>query len=298
MTRRDMAMAKAVALMALGLVSIAQTIYIYKSVVDYRPPFPEMPVSKTLRDGPRLARNVLVVVVDGLRIDASNQMDTLNLMRDYGTDYISMAGLPSLSLPGDAVLFTGSWQEFSGVTTNWYEGPGPDSIFDEAERSNLTTSTVGYGSVDMMFGRSIDIKTGYAQDRDLLGQCLELIANGSYNLMAVHFSNLDREGHLHGGRSEQYLKAVADIDGYIAEILNHLNLNESVLIITSDHGHRDEVGHGGREREVLETPLVIAGRGIRRGLAPLTNQISHPRYPSSLGFRFLPSARVIRWSRP
>jgi len=263
MTRRETAITRAVALVALGLVSIAQTVYFYRSVVDYRAHFPEMPGNNELRKSPGLARNVLVVVVDGLRIDASYNMGTLNLLRDLGMVSISIVGLPSLSLPGDAVLFTGSWQEFSGVTTNWYKGPGPDSVFDEAKSSNLTTSTVGYGSVDMMFGRSIDMKTGYDQDRDILGQCLELMTNGSYNLMAVHFSSPDHEGHLHGGRSDQYMKAVADIDGYIAEILKHLNLNDSVVIITSDHGHRDEGGHGGREREVVETPLVIAGRGIR-----------------------------------
>ena len=99
MTRRGTAIAKAMALMTLGLVSIAQTIYFYRSVVDYRTPFPEMPENNALRESPGLARNVLVVVIDGLRIDASYNMGTLNLLRDLGIDSISMAGLPSLSLP-------------------------------------------------------------------------------------------------------------------------------------------------------------------------------------------------------
>jgi len=35
--------------------------------------------------------------------------------------------------------------------------------------------------------------------------------------------------------------------------------------VTADHGHVDEGGHGGAEPEVLSVPLVLAGRGIRRG---------------------------------
>jgi len=45
MTRGGMAIAKAMALMALGLVSIAQTVYFYWSVVDYRPYLPLLHVA-------------------------------------------------------------------------------------------------------------------------------------------------------------------------------------------------------------------------------------------------------------
>lgn len=267
--------AKIAALMVLAIATIAPSLYFYRGIVDYRPPFPQMPDETALRrNGPRLARSVLIVVVDGLRLDVSYNMTTLNLLRAQGADAISLVGLPSLSFPGDAVLFTGAWQEFSGVTTNWYTGPGPDSVFDEAKRSNLTTVTIGYGSLNMMFGRSIDNELDYEAwiDSSVLSQCLSLIKDGHFDLMAVHFESPDPAGHQYGGTSSQYREAAAKIDGYISEILQHLNLSESVIIITSDHGHRDEGGHGGGEREVVETPLIIAGSHVRNAILGTVNQ--------------------------
>jgi len=98
-----MAKVKATVLLALGLVSVAQSIYFFKTVVDYRPPFSEMPENHISRISLRVARSVLIVVVDGLGLNVSYHMDALNLLRERGVDTISMAGLPTLSLPGDAV---------------------------------------------------------------------------------------------------------------------------------------------------------------------------------------------------
>jgi len=37
------------------------------------------------------------------------------------------------------------------------------------------------------------------------------------------------------------------------------------LVVTSDHGHVDEGGHGGTEREVVRIPIVVWGAGVTRG---------------------------------
>ena len=37
------------------------------------------------------------------------------------------------------------------------------------------------------------------------------------------------------------------------------------LIITSDHGHRDDGGHGGDEEAVLHTPLIFSGDAVKEG---------------------------------
>ena len=40
---------------------------------------------------------------------------------------------------------------------------------------------------------------------------------------------------------------------------------ETIFIITSDHGGIQK-GHGGKHPEEIETPFIIAGKGIREGV--------------------------------
>ena len=39
--------------------------------------------------------------------------------------------------------------------------------------------------------------------------------------------------------------------------------DDSIIILTSDHGH-EGTGHGGQTMNEMETPLVIWGKGIRK----------------------------------
>ena len=54
-------------------------------------------------------------------------------------------------------------------------------------------------------------------------------------------------------------------DVRIARIVEAMDLQSSVLILNSDHGHTDTGGHGGWEEEVVVAPLVIVGEGIKPG---------------------------------
>src|SRR5262245_22299919 len=71
--------------------------------------------------GPALAPRVVMVLVDGLRLDASRRMAFLNTLRAQGADFDSSAGVPSYSRPGRAALGTGAWAEIHGATTNFHD---------------------------------------------------------------------------------------------------------------------------------------------------------------------------------
>lgn len=88
------------------------------------------------------------------------------------------------------------------------------------------------------------------------------------SLAAVVFDNPDHVGHVIGHDTPEYYAKLHEIDGYIARIVKAVEeagmLDETIFIITSDHGGINK-GHGGKTMLEMETPFIIAGKGIRQG---------------------------------
>jgi hypothetical protein len=82
----------------------------------------------------------------------------------------------------------------------------------------------------------------------------------------LHFIEVDQAGH--SGDPKAYARAVAAISARLEILLRRVNLATDAVIVTSDHGHaRPAGGHGGPEPDVARVPLLMVGRGIRRGVA-------------------------------
>lgn len=221
------------------------------------------------------SEHVVIIVVDGLRVDTSLNLNSFNSLRSLGNSFVSTTGLPSLSLPGITTICTGALPEISGVTTNWYTGVSPDSIFDRAKEANFNTAIVGnYGS---FFGKSVDteLKVDESQgsyDEQICEISIKHLKDAEPNLVLIHFASLDNAGHKYGGRSKEYVNVSLLIDSYITRIMSSLDLNKWTIILTSDHGHIDTGGHGGTEPEATLTPLVIGGRGIEKSQSDVVSQ--------------------------
>lgn len=224
--------------------------------------------------GEPLTDQVVIVLQDGLRLDTSRDLETWNELRAQGADLTVRTGQPTVSIPSFAVINTGAYQEISGVTTNWYEGPIPpvDSIYCEAQRQGLTTAMVQEAGGPKLFAQCLDsaifpevpIDDRRAGDDIILEQALTALEEHP-NLLWIHFSGSDWAGHNYGGASEEYQSMAGEIDARIARIAEAMDLQSSVLILNSDHGHTDSGGHGGWEEEVVVAPLVIVGEGIKPG---------------------------------
>jgi hypothetical protein len=75
---------------------------------------------------------------------------------------------------------------------------------------------------------------------------------------------VDRAGHRFGAASPEYRAAVARADEAIVRIARTLDPGREALVVTSDHGHLDEGGHGGTEPAVVAIPVVVWGAGAVR----------------------------------
>lgn len=264
-------------LAAVGYGAWQLTDFSWNAVVNYQSPFagPLPPGS----GGPPQARRVVLVVVDGLRLDTSRTMDTLNALREQGADFTAWTGQPSLSYPGWTVIASGATQEVSAVTTNWYKGPvRVDHLFAAANRAGLRTGVAGSPGWADLFGEAVDARVlvedpPNSTEIEPMLRTSEDVASGALGLLQqdlqfvlVHFPSPDLLGHGFGGASPQYADAVRRVDDHLAALLGGVDLADTTLVVTADHGMIDTGGHGGWEPVVLRVPLVLAGAGVRRGV--------------------------------
>jgi len=274
-------------LACLGIAYAAYTLadYSWNQVVDYRGPYAkqELPagesapadgtVVKPFGTDAQTGPMVVYVIVDGLRVDISKKMSTLNALRARGTDGVVRTSQPSLSFPNWTTLMSGAPQRISGVTTNWFEGRVPvETLIDTALAASRTVAVSAPTDFEMLYGVK---RTGHVFLRDweegtymtggIVDHAITLAKDAKPTLLVVHFPDVDEAGHSFGGASKEYLDAAMKVDADLGRLVTALQGPNTTFVVTADHGHIDTGGHGGPEDIVTLVPAVFAGRDIRVG---------------------------------
>ncbi len=277
---------------SLGLATFDSLSYYNSPYRGHSPLVEKLPDGKP---GEPIAKHVVLIVIDALREDTSHKMPVVDKLRGQGASRVSVVGQPSLSLPGWTVIGTGAWQEQSGFTTNFpLNAEDLDTLFLSAKRSGLKTALVGSAEWSQLFDQGVDVrdtpKASYSNEKEEYEDMDNILAYdtqlGQSGLEALkqqpdfallYFTGVDRAGHGYGGTSQQYLNAALLDDKYIGQFMDQIDLTDTAVLITSDHGQVDTNwdgggGHGGWEPVVLHTPLVAVGKGVKPGQYPDARQ--------------------------
>ncbi len=90
----------------------------------------------------------------------------------------------------------------------------------------------------------------------------------------IHIDALDHMGHAYGQGSAEYYAELPLVDDRVRRIVEGVKeagiYEDSIIILTSDHGHYG-TGHGGDTDLEIATPLVVFGKGVRKN-----HQITEP----------------------
>lgn len=236
---------------------------------------------------------VLIVVMDGLRLD---YLDRLAFWEenDFGTtgmvanDFASFAmrnQLPSMSVPNWLTTLTGAPPEMTGVLGNMFV---PDthfeSVYSAAKHAGVMRMVTGTpwfagiiadqlpflrgdGTIDAGYNTQETTASSSAPSdkaRTQVGlDAIRYSGPDPYGLMLVHFSDIDSQGHCCGvgdGPESNYEKSIRTKRDHLRQLLAELQPG-TVALIVSDHGHLNRGGHGGIDERLRRIPFVVYSKG-------------------------------------
>lgn len=232
-------------------------------------------------------RHTAFIVVDGLRRDAAESMRVTQQLARAGQCRISDQGTLTVSRPEYALLSTGLEVDRTGSRNNDLTDPlAAESIWQVARASGLRVSGSSHlpwfaqlfpGGFDRFTHSKLHAVNVFAAEHGEL-----------YDVNVFHPLYVDEMAHHHGAASPEYAAAVARVDGEIAGLLARMDLQEDLVVMTADHGHREAGGHGGAQPEIAKVLVCFAGRGVaqRTDRAPFDGRSTAPALAVLLGLRF------------
>lgn len=273
----------------------------------YRSPIKNTPPQAGEKLGNSSTQRVVVVLIDGLRYDTSqdaNTMPTLAKLRAQGASARMHSQAPSFSEPGYSTIFTGAWPwvndgpafnlDYADIPT-WTQ----DNLFAAAHDAGIRTAISGYywfeklvpqQDVDLSFYTPGEDRKA---DEDVMAAVLPWLQNNEAQLVLIHLDQVDYAGHHEGGaKAPAWNQAASRCDDDLAQIAATLDFSKDTLLVISDHGHIDAGGHGGQDPIVLQEPFVLVGAGVKPGEYGDLNMVDvSPTLAALLGTRLPASAQ-------
>lgn len=162
--------------------------------------------------------------------------------------------IPSIALSENGIfptIFTVvRMQKPDAVTGLIYEWPGIAYVTDTLSTSYHKNVPVG-------------------PDNDssaITAEAVRYIKEAKPLLFAMTYDNPDRVGHTAGHDTPEIYDILAYLDGQIGRVIQATKdagiYDDTVFIVSSDHGGIEK-GHGGITLREMETPLIMAGPGIK-----------------------------------
>lgn len=242
-----------------------------------------------------MSPKICLVGIDGLRLDiarSSGRMPTLEAVIAEGVFNELQMDVPTLSGPGWSTLLTGRPHADHQVKDNHFVGHAllhcPDLLSQAyfADQSTTTLAAAGWpplvdpsGTGPVIWERREQQRSGQHRviardgetygyklvDAEIAEHAVAGISGYGPDASFVYFCDADDEGHIYGPHAPEYAAAMGRVDNHLARIQSAIRHRVEVLgedwmlVLTTDHGHRDEGGHGG-DSQVERTSFVAATR--------------------------------------
>lgn len=232
-------------------------------------------------------KHVVLIGCDGFGAYALPEADMpnlKNLMKEGSWSLKARSVLPSSSAVNWASMIMGAGPTLHGYT-EWNsavpeipssdltkEGMFPSifSILKEQKPSLITALIYSWQGIDPLVQKgTTDIRIP-AKDNDdfCTDSAVEVIKTKKPTLTFVHLDQPDGVGHDIGHRTPAYYEELKKVDAHIGKIVQAVKdagiANETVIIVTADHGGKDK-GHGGKSLDEVQIPWVAYGKGVKKG---------------------------------
>lgn len=240
---------------------------------------------------------VLLVGIDGLvlsRAIESGKAKTLTGLKEKSFFTEWKVDVPTLSGPSWSTLLTGSRYDQHRVQDNSFVGHDllnrPDLLSRSFYQDQSTTTfaaagwpplvdPIGQGPVihqrreQQLAGKHyVIVRDGETYgyqiiDAQIADAAVYSLENLGADVNFVYFCGIDEAGHSYGILGDEYLTAIERVDSHLKRL--HSTITKRVqeqnekwlLVMVTDHGHRDEGGHGGDSDQERASFVIAHGLG-------------------------------------
>lgn len=277
------------------------------------------------------SKHVLIVGIDGLRIDALEFASTPRidaLVAEGTVTYDAVAGgelggeteQPTFSGPGWSSILTGVWADKHGVELNVFD----DARFDlyphffarvrerdpEAYLSSFATwSPINDDILASANANEAFTPRGAADsaegDRWVTEAVVSHLREQSPRVVFVHLDEVDRQGHVAGFSASvpEYVQAIEVVDGQLGRMLDAIESRSTrdaedwLIVVTTDHGGIGQ-GHGGQTDDEREIFMIVRGGAAQpsRVVSPGPGHTAVP--PTAMKHLGLPVDPAWGWESP
>ena len=237
---------------------------------------------------------ILLIGIDGLNLHTALEVSpTLVKAKAEGFFTTITIDPPTWSGPSWSTILTGTTIDCHGVSDNSFTGHrllhNPDLLSRAfyQDQSTTTFAAAGWpplvdpaGHGPVIHERREQAKGlrhrvlvrdgetyGYTVvDAEIAAAALYAVKNHAPDVSFVYFCGVDEAGHARGAVGEEYKGAIARIDTYVQNLLAAVQARASseepwLVVITTDHGHIDEGGHGGDTPQERASFVIAQGFG-------------------------------------
>lgn len=225
-------------------------------------------------------KHVFIIGIDGAGrfIKDADTPNFDRIFKDNAVDYYARSEIYTISAQNWASILTGvsqSKHDLNNTITEMEERTSQTqfpTIFTYARRampdaelaSFVNWSNINFGIIENDIGVT---KVSVGDDAALTDRICSYFDEGnSPALFFVQYDSVDHAGHEYGSASEEYLKQIETVDGYLGKVFDSIEknglLDDSLFIIVADHGHTAEGGHGLPTMRETNVTLAVRGKHI------------------------------------
>ena len=247
-------------------------------------------------------KKVLVIGIDGVRPDVLAEVSTPNIDRLIAAGAYSgqiETPAPTWSGPTWSSMLTGVWPQKHGVTSNDFTGNDYASYPDFLTRLEMvdpdfsTLALVDWPPLGTetdggpLISDTIDVKLNFngeemgyeIADSQAVAAAVRILSNQDPDAAFVYIGNPDVAAH-DNGVGPDYYRAIATADAQVGQLFEAIRGRATyaeedwLILISTDHGHKVEGGHGGRTPEEVTIFYLASGPSAHRGaLGAGANQV-------------------------
>lgn len=221
-------------------------------------------------------KHVVIIGVDGAGSCFGHAVtpNTFGIFEDAAYSYQTKTSYPTISAQCWGSMLHGVLPEFHGLTNDIashrpYDVNSPyPSVFRvvrEAMPDATLASICNWSAFNTgILEHGLGTLEGSGDDEQVASQAISCINKGVPTLLFVAFDSVDAAGHSSGFGSETQLRQLNVVDGYIGQIYDALQksgkADETLLIVSTDHGGTPAGSHGGNSYAERYVFLGVKGK--------------------------------------